>query len=96
MANNLEVCRGGLYTRFDPSDPYNKDKMSCLDYVLVTPNLVKYIEFLEIDSLRNFYFSDCQFIFQVHICYFCIFQTLYITILMGLSSFTGIQVVQKK
>ena len=35
LVNNHKKCFGGPFARFDPSDPHNPDKMSCLDLVLV-------------------------------------------------------------
>ena len=41
---------GGPFTRYDVTDPDNEDKKSLLDYVIVSSNLVKYVEKLEIDK----------------------------------------------
>lgn len=48
LANNLPNCIGGPFTRFYPADPSNIDKMSFIDFVLVSPNLVKYVNIMEI------------------------------------------------
>ena len=50
LVNNLSITEGGPFTRFCPSDPTNIDKKSCIDLVLMSPNLLKHIEFMKIDS----------------------------------------------
>ena len=39
LVNNTEKCVGGPFTRFDPLDPTNEKKMSCLELVIVRCNL---------------------------------------------------------
>ena len=43
-------AKGGPFTRYDIADPENKHKMSCLDLFIVSRNLYKYVEVLEVDS----------------------------------------------
>ena len=50
LGNNLPVTCGGPFTRFEPSDPENATKKSCLDLVLFSPGLVKFIKSITIDS----------------------------------------------
>ena len=50
IVNSLECVTGGPFTRYDVTDPDNEDKKSLLDYVIVSSNLVKYVEKLEIDK----------------------------------------------
>ena len=53
LVNGLPLASGGPFTRFDPSDPENEGKKSCLDLVLVSPNLVKYLKVMRIDSQQK-------------------------------------------
>ena len=50
LVNSLDICKGGPFTRYDPSDPNNNAKKSLLDVIVVSKNLLKYIEKLDIDS----------------------------------------------
>ena len=50
IVNNMEICEGGPFTRYDPSDPENDEKKSCLDLAIVSKGLVPYINKLIIDS----------------------------------------------
>ena len=49
LVNALNVVVNGPFTRFDPKEPDNEEKMSLLDIVVVSSNLAKYIDKLEID-----------------------------------------------
>ena len=51
LVNNLEITKGGPFTRFDPGDV---SKKSCLDLVIVSVNLVQFVKELIIDS-ENIY-----------------------------------------
>ena len=54
LLNSLrEKVKGGPFTRVDPADPNNDDKKSCLDLIIVSRSLVKYVESVEIDSQRR-------------------------------------------
>ena len=52
--NNCDLATGGPFTRFDPSCPDNLENMSCIDLVLASNRLVKFIDKFEIDSGRKF------------------------------------------
>ena len=54
LVNNTEKCTGGPYTRYDPADPTNKDKMSCLELVIVNKELFEFVEELVIDKNKIF------------------------------------------
>ena len=45
---------GGPFTRYDPSDENDDNKKSALGLVIVSTELVKYVEKLEIDSKKLF------------------------------------------
>ena len=44
---------GGPFTRVEPSDPENNEKKSCLDFIIVSKGLAKYVESVEIDRERK-------------------------------------------
>ena len=50
LINAMEICEGGPFTRYDPSEPNNTSKKSLLDIIIVSKNLQQFIEKLEIDS----------------------------------------------
>ena len=50
LVNSSSKVIGGPFTRFDPSDPDNK---SCLDLVIVSVNMNKYVKELYIDMLSK-------------------------------------------
>ena len=54
LVNNTDKCKGGPFTRFDPSDPLNKQKMSCLELVIVSKELFEHVEELLIDKEKIF------------------------------------------
>ena len=51
LINGTKKCKGGVNTRIDPSD---SRKGSCLDLFIVSQELEKYIDKLEIDEKRIF------------------------------------------
>ena len=53
LVNSLDCVEGGPFTRFDRSEPTNNSKKSLLDLVVVSSNLVQYIDKLEIDQNLN-------------------------------------------
>ena len=53
-ANNLDIAVGGPFTRFDPSDPQNQSKMSCLDLAIISKKLVPYLKSLKVDAEQVF------------------------------------------
>ena len=53
LVNSLDVVVNGPFTRYDVKDSNNEDKKSLLDYIIVSTNLVKYIEKLEVDANLN-------------------------------------------
>ena len=48
LVNNTEKVEGGAYTRYEPNDPNNLDKMSCLYLTIVSERLYEYREKLKI------------------------------------------------
>ena len=52
--NNTDKAVGGPFTRFDPSDPKNENKMSCLDIAVISRQLLPYLNYLKIDSEQIF------------------------------------------
>ena len=54
LVNNTEKCKGGPFTRYDPSDPSNESKMSCLELVIVNKELFEHVEELVIDKDKVF------------------------------------------
>ena len=53
LVNALENVVNGPFTRYDPKDPQNEVKKSLLDIVIVSTNLLKFIEKLEVDKNLN-------------------------------------------
>ena len=53
IVNSLDCVIGGPFTHYSPNDPNNDAKKSLLDYVIVSPGLVRYIKKLEIDNKLN-------------------------------------------
>ena len=51
LVNNSSKCKGGPFTRVDPS---NNNCKSCLSLLIVSVGLEEYIEELLIDDQRNF------------------------------------------
>ena len=54
LVNNTDKCVNGPFTRYDPGDPLNEKKMSCLELVIVDKELCDYIEELYIDKHKKF------------------------------------------
>ena len=52
--NNNPKCIGGPFTRYDPSCPTDANKMSCLDFVIISKRLLPFIESVVIDSKKEF------------------------------------------
>ena len=50
LVNNSEKAEGGPFTRKDPSDPNDDKKKSCLDLVLISKDLFRYVNKLFIDK----------------------------------------------
>ena len=57
LVNNSEKARGGPFTRFSPSEPNNTERKSCLDFAIVSSNLMRYVKELIIDSSNQFQIS---------------------------------------
>ena len=54
LLNSLtSKVKGGPFTRIDPSEPENDDKKSCIDFIIVSSGLVKYVEEIDIDKGRQ-------------------------------------------
>ena len=49
LANNSKKCKGGPFTRYDPADPANEKRMSCLDLAIISVDLSEYLVELKID-----------------------------------------------
>ena len=54
LVNNTEKCSGGPFTRFDPSDPSNENKMSCLELVILDEELFDFVHEMTIDRNKIF------------------------------------------
>ena len=54
LVNNSEKCVGGPFTRVDPHDPKNIEKMSCLDLIIVSKSLFPFIDKMIIDKERKY------------------------------------------
>ena len=54
LVNNSNQVEDGPYTRYDPSDPSNEEKWSCLDLVIISTELSKYVKKLIIDKRLSF------------------------------------------
>ena len=52
--NNHQNTVGGPFTRYDPAYPDDPNKMSCLDLVIVSVNLLPYFKSLVIDKEKKF------------------------------------------
>ena len=50
LVNATDKTTGGVFTRYDKSDPNDDAKKSLLDMVIVSKDLLKYIEKLEVDK----------------------------------------------
>ena len=50
LVNSSKKVVGGPFTRYDPSDPTSNQKKSCLSLVIVSKELVKFIDKLMIDK----------------------------------------------
>ena len=49
LVNNLPITVNGPFTRYDPGDPNNEEKKSCLDLVIISNDLLPFVEQLFID-----------------------------------------------
>ena len=54
LVNSTEKSKGGPFTRFDPSDPNCLSKKSCLDLVILSTELLKYVDKLIVDSQMKY------------------------------------------
>ena len=54
LINSSEKTTGGPFTRYDPGKPYDLDAKSCLDLVIVSKNLEKFVKTLKIDDKLAF------------------------------------------
>ena len=52
--NNHPSAVGGPFTRYDPSCPGDKNKMSCIDLVIISKNLLPFFKSIEIDCKQKF------------------------------------------
>ena len=51
MVNALDIAPFEPFTRYNTNDPANDVKKSTLDFIIVSSDLVKYIETFEIDKI---------------------------------------------
>ena len=51
LVNATDKLSGGIFTRYDKSDPSNDSKKSLLDLIIVSKNLMKYVDRLEVDNM---------------------------------------------
>ena len=54
LLNASDRVKGGPFTRYNPSAPYDSDQKSCIDLIIVSNELVKYVDVVTIDSDLNF------------------------------------------
>ena len=54
LVNGLNVTEGGPFTRYNPSDPLDDSSKSCLDLIMISNDLVKYVDRVQIDSKFEF------------------------------------------
>ena len=54
LLNSNYKVQGGPYTRFNPAHPNNDGFKSCLDLVIVSRELLKYVDEIVIDKEQNF------------------------------------------
>ena len=54
MINSTNKVKGGPFTRYDPAAPNEEDSKSCLDLIMVSRELLKYVKELIIDKNLNF------------------------------------------
>ena len=50
MVNATSKAEGGPYTRYDPSNPKDDSRKSALDLIIISKELVKYVEVMKIDK----------------------------------------------
>ena len=58
LVNSTDKVEGGPFTRYDPSDPKCVDKMSCLELVIISVDMLKYVDKLSID--KEFKMTACH------------------------------------
>ena len=49
LVNSMSKVIGGPFTRYDPSVPNRNDMKSCLDLIIISKSLCKYLKNIEID-----------------------------------------------
>ena len=80
LLNNHENAIGGPYTRYDPSVPNKEDSKSCLDLVIVSAELSKYVKQVIIDKdleMTTFIpLSRNRKIYSDHYAIMCVFDKL--------------------
>ena len=50
LVNSMSKVIGGPFTRYDPSVPNRNDMKSCLDLIIISKSLCKYLKKIEIDK----------------------------------------------
>jgi len=53
LLNNSDKVIGGPFTRLDPADPTNDEKKSCLDLIIISKDLSKYVDYIVKDKERK-------------------------------------------
>ena len=51
--NSVDKTEGGPFTRVDPSDPTCDDKKACLDLIIMSKELLRYMVKLVVDKERK-------------------------------------------
>ena len=54
LLNSTNKVRGGPFTRYNPAAPEDDDLKSCLDLILISKELLKYVDEIVIDKDFNF------------------------------------------
>ena len=54
MLNGTNKVNGGPFTRYNPSAPDDDDLKSCIDLIIISKGLLKYVKVMTIDKDLNF------------------------------------------
>ena len=54
LLNSTSKVTGGPFTRYNPSDPKNDDLKSCIDLIIISKGLLRYVSGVTIDKDLNF------------------------------------------
>ena len=60
LVNATSKAEGGPYTRYDPSNPKDDSRKSALDLIIISKELVKYVEVMKIDKNYETYYRSAR------------------------------------